>query len=156
MCSPLNPNMDSFADTVDNLPSFFIGVRSLWGAPERILQAQLSGLKTSMFFSDLWPIEHRDFLLPGDSFRSGLGNSGDFWRIFWTTRSSKIDQWIGLRENLPETIDFPIIHMGLSWKFSPDPYHGEGSPSKETKSGCLVWEVIPDLIWFLTIRGKQF
>ena len=31
--------------------------------------------------------------------------------FFWTTHSSKIDQWIGLRENLPETKDFPIIHI---------------------------------------------
>ena len=32
-------------------------------------------------------------------------------------------QWIGLRENLQETIDFPMKIMGLSCKFSLKPIH---------------------------------
>ena len=34
-----------------------------------------------------------------------------------------IYQWIGLRENLQETIDFPIFYMGFSCKFSLKPIH---------------------------------
>ena len=37
--------------------------------------------------------------------------------------SHGMDQWIGLRENLRETIDFPIKIMGLSCKFSLKPIH---------------------------------
>ena len=38
-------------------------------------------------------------------------------------RSDFLYQWIGLREHLQETIDFPMISMGFSCKFSLHPIH---------------------------------
>ena len=51
------------------------------------------------------------------------------------TKSKKPIQWIGLRENLQETIDFPIKYGAFRLKFSPNPIHwpiercGEKGPS---------------------------
>jgi hypothetical protein len=38
-------------------------------------------------------------------------------------RKFHVCHWIGLRENLQETIDFPIFSMGLSCIFSLKPIH---------------------------------
>ena len=53
----------------------------------------------------------------------GEGQVSDNFSKMWLVNLEKlILQWIGLRENLQETIDFPS-NMGLSCKFSLKPIH---------------------------------
>ena len=56
-----------------------------------------------------------------------LGSAPGFLVKMWWKRGKNTwfswKKWIGLRENLQETIDFPMKIMGLSCKFSLKPIH---------------------------------
>ena len=139
--------MDSFADTVDNLPSFF----------KILLESDPYEVRQNASFRHSFPVWRPPcFFRTCDLLNTGISHcqvihfavvffthSGDFWRFFWTTRSSKIDQWIGLRENLPETIDFPIKY-GAVLKIFPRSIWWRGQPIQRNK------------VWLLSLGGDYW
>ena len=123
---------------------FLVTVAFLYHPSGVLLLRSLQDMRDILAMSEvaLVLIQQRD----GESLPSGSPRSTDSVHIFADSVPAGLPyQWIGLRENLQETIDFPIKLMGLSCKIPLNPIHWT--------YGCFLKWKYPEIIqnWTMTL-----